>query len=396
METTAERMRSHDGLPLFSFGFRPFFLFAALWAALAAPLWTFAYLQILPAQFATREWHTHEMLFGYLGGVIAGFLLTAVPNWTGRLPVVGLPLAWLFGLWLAGRMAMIGAAHLGPWAGAVDSLFLLAVAAVIWREVLAGRNVRNLPVCVLITAFAAANIAFHLRAPAPDAVWLGERIALAAAAMLIALIGGRIVPSFTRNWMARQGIEPLPAPMDRFDMAALVLTAAALVAWLISPLSIIAGAALVAGGAATLGRLARWRGWRTGAEPLVLILHTGYFWLGASLVLLGLSALAPTTVTPSTGIHALTAGAIGVMTLAVMTRATRGHTGRALTAPWGTQLIYILANLGALARVAGGLAPDAYTPLLIASALLWGAAFALFAVIYGPMLANRRISAAAR
>jgi uncharacterized protein involved in response to NO len=214
--------------------------------------------------------------------------------------------------------------------------------------------------------------------------------------MLIALIGGRIVPSFTRNWMAKQGIAPLPAPMDRLDMAALVLTAAALVAWLIAPISIVAGAALVAAGAATLARLARWRGWRTGAEALVLILHAGYFWLGVAFILLGLSALAPTAVTPSTGVHALTAGAIGVMTLAVMTRATRGHTGRALTAPWGTQLIYVLVNLGALARVASGLAPDAYTPLLIASALLWGAAFALFAVIYGPMLANRRIPAAAR
>jgi uncharacterized protein involved in response to NO len=393
---TAERMRGYSGPALFSFGFRPFFLFAAIWAALAAPIWTVSYLGFAPAQFATRAWHAHEMLFGYLAAVVAGFLLTAVPNWTGRLPIMGVPLAALFALWLVGRLAMLAADQIGPWAGLIDALFLAALALVVWREVLAGRNVRNLPVCILVALLAAANIAHHLRVPAPDAVWLGERLALAAAALLIALIGGRIVPSFTRNWMAKRNMTPPPAPADRFDLFVLLLTAAALVAWLAAPLSPFAGALLNAAGVGALARLARWRGWRTFAEPLVFILHLGYLWLAAAFVLLGISAFTPAAAPPSAGVHALAAGAIGVMTLAVMTRATRGHSGRELTAPWGTQLIYLLVNLGALARVAAALAPAAYAPLLLISAGLWSAAFALFAVVYGPMLARPRLAASVR
>lgn len=392
MNTTAQRMRGYSGPALFSFGFRPFFLFASLWAALVVPLWTLAFTGILPASFASRDWHVHEMLFGYLAGVIAGFLLTAVPNWTGRLPVVGTGLAGLFGLWLAGRAAMLIAPLLGPWAALIDSLFLVALALVIWREVLTGRNVRNLPVCVLVTLLAAANIAFHLRAPAPDALWIGERVALAVAVVLIALIGGRIVPSFTRNWMAKREMKPEPAPQDRFDLAILVATGIALVVWLIAPLSLAAGVMLLAAGAGQLLRLARWRGWRTGAEPLVSILHIGYLWLAVGVALLGASALAPQHIAPTAGIHALAAGAIGVMTLAVMTRATRGHTGRALTAPWGTQLIYVLVNVGALTRVCSALLPSSHAWLLPISAVLWSASFALFAALYAPLLALPRRS----
>lgn len=390
MDTTAQRMRGYRGPALFSFGFRPFFLFAAIWATLVVPIWTLAFMGLLPAPFAERDWHVHEMLFGYLAAVIAGFLLTAVPNWTGRLPVVGARLILLFALWLTGRIAMLFAGQLGVWAAVVDSLFLVALALVIWREVLAGRNVRNLPVCVLVTLLAGANIAFHMRLPAPDAVWIGERIALAVAALLIALIGGRIVPSFTRNWMAKRAMKPEPAPQDRFDIAVLALTGVALLMWLVAPLTLTTGVMLLAAGATLLLRLARWRGWRTGAQPLVGILHVGYLWLAVGVALLGLSALAPEHIPPTAGIHALAAGAIGVMTLAVMTRATRGHTGRELTAPWGTQLIYLLVNLGAVSRVGGALSPSLQTLLLATSAVLWSLAFALFAMIYAPLLAGPR------
>ena len=386
MTTTAERYRAYNGIALFGMGFRPFFLSASVWAALTVPLWLAGYFGWTP-QF-TRDWHVHEMLFGYLAGVIAGFLLTAIPNWTGRLPVAGWPLAGLFALWCAGRLAMLFEASLGPSSAIIDSLFPVALAFIVWREVLAGKNVRNLPICVMVTIFAASNIAFHLRIPAPDALWLGERVALAVAALLIALIGGRIVPSFTRNWMAKQAMAPEPAPQDRFDIATLALTGLALVIWLAAPFSMLAGAALACAGFALLVRLLRWRGWRTGREPLVLILHVGYLWLSAGLILLGLAALAPQFAPQSAGIHAIAAGAIGVMTLAVMTRASRGHTGRELTAPWGTQLIYVLVNTGALARVAAVLAPAASMPLLVASAVLWSSAFALFALVYGRSLAT--------
>lgn len=393
MNTAAAR-RAYRGPALFSMGFRPFFLFSALWSAIAAPLWVHAFLT---GGAVGLDWHVHEMLFGYTGGVVVGFLLTAVPNWTGRLPVIGAPLMLLFALWAAGRAVMFAQVlglDFGPWPALVESLFLFAAAAVVWREVLAGRNWRNLPVAVMIALLALANAGFHLEAADGAGAALSTRWALAVILMLIALIGGRITPSFTRNWQVRRG-GPLPATPGRFDAAALATTGAALLAWIIAPLHPVSGAILLAAGAVNLARLARWRGDAALAEPLVLVLHVGYLWLALGLGLVGLASLTPALVVPSAGIHALTAGAVGVMTLAVMTRASRGHTGRPLTAGRAEAAIYLLANAAALTRVVGGLAPALYQPLLIASAVLWSGAFLAFAVIYGPMLARPRPAAQA-
>lgn len=392
--TTAERYRAYRGVALFSMGFRPFFLFSAAWAALALPLWIASYFAILPTGQITRDWHVHEMLFGYLSGVIAGFLLTAVPNWTGRLPVTGAPLIGLFSLWAAGRIAMLMPSALGAAASVIDSLFLFALAAVIAREILAGRNSRNLPVCLLVSALGVANVLSHTRLANLDLSLLGERIGIGVVAMLIALIGGRIVPSFTRNWMAKRKLTPEPAPAGRFDAIALAMTAIALLTWIAAPLSLGAGVLLVSAGAINFARLWRWRGWRTWAEPLVLVLHAGYAWLAAAFTLLGLAALAPTHVPSSSGIHALTAGAFGVMTLAVMTRASLGHTGQALTANPSTQAIYFLVNLGAVMRTIAPFFPDAYAPALAAAAFAWSGAFALFVVAYGPLLVRLRSASA--
>jgi uncharacterized protein involved in response to NO len=395
---TAAEMRAYGGPALFSFGFRPFFLFGAIWAALAAPLWAIVYLtgQGLVLGVPGRDWHVHEMLFGYLAAIMAGFLLTAVPNWTGRLPVIGRPLMALFGLWAAGRAAMLAQARLGWGASAIDALFLVAFAGVIWREVLSGRNWRNLPVCALVSLFALANIGLHLRGAAPLLADFCERLALATPAVLIALIGGRIVPSFTRNWLAQRKSKALPAPFGRLDQAALALTGIGALAWVLAPQAWPAGAILVAAGAANLVRLARWQGQSTGGEALVWILHAGYAWLGIALVLLGLSVLAPAAIPRSSGVHALTAGAFGVMTLAVMTRATLGHTGRARTADRATRLIYLAVNLAALARVLAPLWLPAQPALLAGSAALWAAAFLGFAAAYGPLLAKARPRAEAQ
>lgn len=390
MATTAERYRTYQGAPLFAMGFRPFFLFGAAFAACALPLWIIGYHGLIPG--VTRDWHVHEMLFGYLGAVIAGFLLTAVPNWTGRLPVAGAPLALLFSLWAAGRLAMLFAAQT-PAAAVIDVAFLFVLALIIAREVIAGKNVRNLPVCVLILVLASANTLTHLRAFDPDLALLGERMALAVVAMLVALIGGRITPSFTRNWMAKQGLQPEPASPSRFDLVVLLATASGLASWLIAPSALFAGAFLMLAGALNLIRLSRWKGWRTFPELLVTILHVGYGWLAIALFLLGASALAPSSIPSIAGIHALTAGAFGGMTLAVMTRATRGHTGQPLTADGATQLIYALVNAGALLRVASPFSPDNYVVLIIISAALWSSAFALFALVYGPSLSRARRNA---
>ena len=387
----AAAIRAHRGPAVFSVGLRPFFLFSALWAAIAAPLWLYAFLGGGPVGLS---WHVHEMLFGYAGGIVVGFLLTAVPNWTGRLPVVGTPLALLFGLWLAGRAAMLAMAlnadlATAVWPLIIDSLFLFAMAGVIWREVLAGQNWRNVPVAVMVTLFALANAGFHLEAGAGGVDNLSTRLGLAVVTLLIAVIGGRVTPSFTRNWQIKRG-GPLPAVVGRFDIVTLMVTATGLIGWSVAPTHPATGALLLAAGGLNLVRLARWRGDATLAEPLVWILHLGYLWLAVGLFLTGLSVAAPGLVPPSAGVHALTAGAIGVMTLAVMTRASRGHTGRPLNAGKIEVLIYVLINLAALTRVTGGLLPSVYQPLLMVSTGLWSAAFLAFVIGYGPMLLTPR------
>jgi uncharacterized protein involved in response to NO len=389
---TAAARRAYRGPALFSFGFRPFFLFGAAWSALVVPLWVWSFLAGGPGALS-RDWHVHEMLFGFLAAVVAGFLTTAVPNWTGRMPVIGAPLGGLVALWTAGRLAMLFEADLGAVAAAIDSVFLIAFAGVVWREVQAGRNWRNLAVCVLVSLLALANIAFHLGA----ALWdggVGERLAVGAACVLIALIGGRITPSFTRNWMKMRRMEPQPALPGRLDQAALGLTGLGAALWAILPLSPATGAVLALAGAANLVRLARWRGWAARAEPLVWILHVGYAWLSVGLAFLGAAVLVPDLVPRTAGVHALTAGAVGVMTLAVMTRATRGHTGRELAADASTTLIYLAVNLAAALRLAAPFAGLLQPNLLMASAAAWTAAFGGFALAYGRMLTTARRAAA--
>ena len=377
--------------PVLRLGFRPLFFGAAVWSAVAMALWLPLWSGeiTLPAAFDPLGWHVHEMLFGYAAAVVAGFLLTAIPNWTGRLPIAGWPLGGLVALWLAGRAAMLLSGAIGPaLAALIDLAFPLAFLAVVAREILAGRNWRNLPMLLALAALALANAAMHADAlglVATDGT--GRRLGVATLALLIGLVGGRIVPSFTRNWLARRGDKDTPPGFDRFDRAAMLLTAAALAGWIGWPDSPVAGTLLVVAGAAGFARLARWRGQRAGAEPLVWSLHLGFAWLPAGLLLTGLAPLAG--LPAAAGIHALTAGAIGAMTLAVMTRASLGHSGRPLAADRATTAIYLLIHAAALLRVGAAFAETATLPLLWASAAAWIAAFALFDVHYGPLLLAR-------
>ncbi|MFZ5609097.1 MAG: NnrS family protein [Pseudomonadota bacterium] len=385
---TARARRHYQGPALLSHGFRPFFLAASGFSALAMALWLAGLWHGWPAADAVDmlSWHRHEMLFGYLGAVLAGFLMTAIPNWTGRLPVMGAPLAAFTLLWLAGRFAML-AAPMGALAVTViDAAFPALLALFAWREVISGGNWRNAPVCVLVTLFALADVISHVEAGFSNAMGFGERFGLAIAALLIALIGGRIVPSFTLNWMKRENRAPLPASFNRYDQLALVGLGLALALWAGAPESAGAGILLLLAGALHLGRLARWRGWRTLSEPLVAILHLGYAWLGLALVLMGLGALWPDVMAPSAALHALTVGAIGHMTVGVMTRASLGHTGHGLTAGPATIGLYTCLFIAALLRIA---APYLPMPFLIAisfAGFFWIAAFALFVVIYAPLL----------
>jgi uncharacterized protein involved in response to NO len=388
--------RRYSGPAFFSFAFRPFFFCGALFAGIAIPVWAALFtgrLVATAADFDPMRWHAHEMLFGYLGAVIGGFLLTAIPNWTGRLPVAGTPLAGLLALWLLGRIGavLLALGAIGPAVGIVlELLYWLALSGTAFREVIAGNNKRNLPVVAMIAAFALADIVSFLPDWSETDPMLGARLAIALAATLISLIGGRITPSFTRNWLAKEKGEPFPAPFGRIDKAAVALTLIAMLAWAFRPDRDWAGGLLLAAACVQAVRLARWQGQRTFKEPLVVILHLGYLWLVAALALLGVSAIAPTLIATSPALHAMTAGAVGAMTLAVMTRASLGHTGRALAADLGTRAIYALAMLGALLRVAAPWLPTDYAETVGLAGLLWASAFLLFAVKYGPYLFSRK------
>ncbi|MFN3230042.1 MAG: NnrS family protein [Asticcacaulis sp.] len=384
-------MRHYQGPAVFSFGFRPFFLFASAWAAVSVLLWVMTYVSgpLLGTAHLSLEWHMHEMVFGYLGGVIAGFLLTAVPNWTGRYPVTGTRLIALFSLWVLGRIVMLLPPSFQAVSAVLDSLFLITLASVIAREVITGKNWRNLPVALMTSLLAIAHIAFHLG-------WreIALHGALAVVMMLTALIGGRIVPSFTRNYLIKQKSPSLPALPDRRDGLVLGITALAMAGWALWPHNALVGGLLLLAGAANLWRLSRWQGLRTHAEALVWILHVGYGWLGLGLVLLGLSGLIPDYVPHTAGTHAMTACAFGVMTLAVMTRASLGHTGRVLHAGTGTVLIYVLINLAAMTRVASALIPALHIPLMLISVSAWVCAFTAFVLVYGPRLLQPKLRAA--
>lgn len=381
------RLRAYDGPALFSYGFRPFFLLGSLYSGCAILAWLPAlYGELsLTTAFAPRDWHVHEMLFGYVSAVMTGFLLTAVPNWTGRLPIQGAPLLALVLIWIAGRTAVTFSGQIG-WlpAAAIDAAFLLTLAAVAAREIVTGQNWRNLKVVAIVTILAASNIAFHLEAALRGSAEYATRLAISTIVLLLVLIGGRIVPSFTRNWLARQGAGRLPAPFDLFDKLSIAATVAALVAYIVLPLAPITGAALTLAGLLQAARLARWVGYRSAREPLVLILHVGYAFIPIGFLLLGSAAF--DLLPGSAGIHAWTGGAFGTMTLAVMTRATLGHTGRDLVASPATQLIYALVVIAAVSRIGAALIAAWNEPLLHVAAFAWAAAFIGFTLSYGPLL----------
>lgn len=392
--TPIPRLRRHAGAAVLGYGFRPFFLLSGLSAAVVLAVWLaeVAGIPVLDSRFPPLDWHIHEMLFGFAVAAVAGFLLTAIPNWTGRLPVQGTPLAALALLWLAGRLAMAHSASIGGLVAAgIDLAFLAALIAAVAREIVAGRNWRNLPMVGGLAALLVANVLMHGETLALiDAGGAGWRLAVAILILLIALIGGRIVPSFTRNWLAKRPAGPMPAPFGRWDQLTLAGTLVALVSWVILPGSDAAIAALAAAAMLNLVRLLRWQGRRTLADPLVAVLHVGWAWVPAGLALLAAAQGDQAPVTQSTAVHALTAGAVGTMILAVMTRATLGHTGRSLKAGPATTTIYLLVTLAALARIAAGLWP-AIDGLLWVSGFAWIAAFAGFVGVYGPMLLRPRI-----
>ena len=382
---------AHSGPVLFSYGFRPFFLAAGVWAVAAMGLWIAALAAgwDVGGSYGGPYWHAHEMLFGYTSAALAGFLLTAVPNWTGRLPVSGPPLIILFTLWCAGRLVLLMPDALGLAVSiAIDAAFLPSVLAICTREIIAGRKWKDLKILAGVGALALANIGFHLLVATGGDVATANRLAVGAYVMLVSIMGGRVIPSFTRNWLAKQHATALPAPYDRFDTLVLLTGLTALLLWTFIPQTIWAAALCALAAGLHLARLLRWRGWDTTREKLVLILHLGY-----GFVPLGFAGLAAAQLgwfEPIAALHMLTVGAIGVMTLAIMTRATRGHTGLPLTASRTTIASYTALIGAALIRPLASIWPDAAIELLSLTGLCWMLAFALYVLEYGPVLLTRR------
>ncbi|MFK3967119.1 NnrS family protein [Ensifer adhaerens] len=382
---------STTGPVLFSYGFRPFFLAAALWAIGAMALWIAALILRLDlaGDYGAAHWHAHEMLFGFSSAVLGGFLLTAIPNWTGRLPVSGRPLAALFGLWVIGRVALLSSGIIGlPVAAAVEALFLPVLLLICAREVIVGRKWKDLKVIGGLIILSAANIWFHLSVLGNLDVDAAARLAIGAYTMLIMIVGGRIVPSFTRNWLNKVGRTDFPVPYNRFDTAAILIGVAALAAWTFAPVHIVTAAIAVIACAFHTVRLLRWHGSPTWPEKLLFVLHAAYAFV--PLGFLAISAGAIELLSDYPVMHVLTVGVIAFMMLAVMTRATRGHTGRPLVGSALTSASYVAIAGAALIRPLAEVLPEHYHHLIALSGVLWIAAFVLFTLEYGPMLVRER------
>ncbi len=374
---------------IFKGAWRVFFPVAGLFAALAIPVWLvlFQGADVAWPQDGLR-WHRHEMLFGYLGAALAGFLFTAVPNWTGRAALAGGKLAMLVALWLIARASVFFLPDGSPpeLVGALS--FPVAVALLITREIVAGGNKRNFPMVVMVWLMAAAQVTFLLGHDA-----LAQRLGFALALMMITLIGGRVTPTFSRNWLKAQGREAEVAAVGSFgmaDKAAMALSALALLGWVVFDEALFVGVLAGLAAVAQLARLAQWKGWRVRREPLLAALHLGYAWVPVALLMLSLTLLGA-DVTQSQTLHAMGAGAVGGMTLIVMIRAILGHNNMPIK---GTALDVVLlgmVHLGALLRIATDWL-GAPTWAYHGSGTLWALGFLIFVIRYSKIAAKPRQS----
>lgn len=365
--------------------FRPFFMLAALAAAFGVPLWLVVRAGDLasPGHLVGSLWHGHEMIFGFAVAVFAGFLLTAAQNWTGRTTVRGAALGALALLWIAGRVLLLFPGEDLLWPGIiVDSLFLPIFALVLLRPLVLAGNRRNVLFPVGLLVLAALNVAIHL-AVLGRLDWDPSRIlwlALELMAVMIVIMGGRVIPFFTRNVLPNAGI----ASWNLADNAAIAATVAIIPADLIFGEGPVLGLAALASGIANLARMLPWRGWAARRQPILWILHLGYLWLAIAFLLRGAGAL--DWVPGDAGLHALGAGAIGTLTLGMMSRVALGHSGRPIVAAPLTVIAYVLVLAAGVLRVAASFDGEA---LLHVSAAAWVLGWICFLIVYLPICFGR-------
>jgi uncharacterized protein involved in response to NO len=374
------------GSALWQLGFRPFYLLASIFAALSVLCWAAQFSGLLQHAYLQGPlWHGHEMLFGFALAVVAGFLLTAVRNWTAQPTAEGAPLAALVALWVAGRILV-----LTPFAVAaalVNAAFPLALAVAIGIPLWRARNVRNYFFIGLLATMAALAAGMPLAVLGAAALppRLGLVLGLDVMLFIMSVMGGRVIPMFTNNGVP--GADAVRHPIvERLALGSVLLLFVADVLQL--PAAIVAAIALAAATAHGV-RLILWRGWRTLSTPLVWVLHAAYAWIVVHLVLRGVTGLGWLEGTFDT--HALTVGAIGGLTIGMMTRTARGHTGRPLRADGWETAMFVLIHLAAIVRVVVGMVPGLHVASIQLSALLWASAFGLYAVRYWPVLTRPRL-----
>jgi uncharacterized protein involved in response to NO len=384
-KSTALRQR---GSALFNLGFRPFYLLAALLATLGLPLWMAQYFGLLPAPGPVpgMAWHAHEMVFGFAVAVITGFLFTAARNWTGLPTPAGASLAALAGLWVLGRVLLLT----GPaWAAAmVDVAFLPAVAVALWLPLYRSRN-RNQFFVALLLALGAANLVFHLANAGlvTIAALTPVRFALYLVVVIVTIMGGRVIPAFTRNAIRTARTRP----NRTLDLTAIALAVAAFAALLLAVPAWLTGALCLIAAGLHAARLWTWDPWCTRNEPILWILHLSYAWIPVGLLLMGLSVLADAAPAAAAD-HALAVGAVGGMIIGMITRTARGHTGLPLRVGRAEVVAYVFVHLAAIARVALPLAWPQSTALAVSAAgAFWSAAFLLYLAVYVPLLTAPRI-----
>ena len=371
----------------FTGGFRPFFLGAAIIALLNMLIWIgyLAGMVEIHSLFTPTYWHLHEMMFGFVGAAIAGFLLTAVPNWTGRPALKGFNLASLFGLWILGRVTIYYSEFAGAYFAAIADLPLFFILCLyIFREISSQGNKRNLPIVILVFLFGCANALMHA-----ELLWdvetaqYGYRLSVLLVAALIMLIGGRIIPNFTANWLKQTGSDKLPMLMNKYDLFTILWTLFTLLSWVFMPENKLTGYLFI--GAAILNaiRLSRWQLLAIVKNPILLILQIAYGWLVIGLLLFGVLIIGDID-QMDMPVHAITVGAFTSMILAVMTRASLGHTGRKIAASKLTVSVYICINISVIARLLASFYYVYDRGFLYISATAWMLAFGLFIIQYAP------------
>lgn len=385
-----------QAIALFAYGFRPFFLAAGVYAVVALLVWLHALAGgSWPAGFmSAMDWHAHEMVFGFAAAAMAGFILTAVPNWTGEGGFRGWRLAGLALAWLAGRLALNPYLPLPPvWGAVIDLVFFPLLVLTVLPGLLRLRTRRNMIFPALLLIFWTGNLLFHL--DQLDLVQASARtglfLAINGLLVILALLGGRVIPAFTRNYLKSRGLFLELSSPRWLEIFALVALLAMLLLEIWQAESPAVGYAALLAGLLNAARLFCWQGWRSWRAPIVWILHAGFLWLPLGLVLKGLWVVWGLPFA-SGWLHAITIGAFATMILAVMTRATLGHTGRTIVAGPLSILCYVLILAAAILRVLLPVFPaEIYQAGVILSGAAWIGAFSLFLLAYGPMLLRPRM-----